>query len=116
MTLIHQRECVRLQPPTHFNSRGGITFQQQVAALEPEKGDTWLIDMAQVEFIDSAGILSLVSALNLAHRQGCRVTVCHLRPAIRLIFEITQLDRAFDIVDGSNVDLSVSIAPEPVAA
>ena len=117
MTLIHERTCVQLQPPAHFNVQGGALFQQQIAAIEPEHGDLWLIDMAQVEFIDSAGILALVSALKLAHYKGCCVTLCHLRPAIKLVFEITQLDRAFDIIDSSKLAvLEAPIVPQPIAA
>lgn len=122
MTLIHERECVQFQPPTHLNSHGGDVFRQQIAAIESKQADSWLIDMAQVEFIDSDGILALVGALNFAQRRGCRLTVCNLRPSIQMVFEITQLDQVFDIVDSSIADSGASIAasvtlivPEPVA-
>jgi anti-sigma B factor antagonist len=117
MTVIHQRHCVRLQPSAHLNAQGAVELQQQVAAIASAKGETWLIDMAQVEFIDSAGILALVNTLKQAHHEGCRIAMCHLRPSIRLVFEITQLDRAFDIVDSSKLSVSGgAIAPEAIAA
>ena len=124
MTLIHERKCVQLQPPAHLNVHGGAVLQQQIAAIDPEQGCTWLIDMAQVEFIDSAGILALVGTLKLAYHKGCRVAMCHLRPSTRLVLEITQLDQAFDIIDSSKLaSLEMSIAPsviplspEPIAA
>ncbi|MBW4582549.1 MAG: STAS domain-containing protein [Tildeniella nuda ZEHNDER 1965/U140] len=122
MTLIHERKCVQFQPPTHLNSHGANVFQQQLAAIESQQTDRWLIDMAQVEFIDSDGILALVGALNLAQRKGCRLTVCNLRPSIQMVFEITQLDQVFDILDTSVAALGTSIAasvqpivPQPVA-
>ena len=116
MTVAHQRHSVRLQPSAHLNAHGAIILQQQLATIAPEKGETWLLDMAQVEFIDSAGLLALVSTLKLAQRSGCRVAMCHLRPAIRLVFEITQLDQAFDIVDSKLAATGLSIAPEVMAA
>lgn len=117
-TLVHPQKVVRLQPPQRLDLQGGVSFQQQIAAIEPEQGSLWLVDMAHVEFIDSAGRLALVKALSLAQANGCRLLICHLRPAIKLIFEITQLDQIFELVDSSDLAIS-GILPKvvtPIAA
>lgn len=101
-TLVHSKKVVRLQPTQRLDLQGGTSFQQQIAAIKPEQGSLWLVDMAQVEFIDSAGRLALVEALSMAQANGCRLLVCHLRPSIKLIFEITQLDQIFELVDSSD--------------
>jgi anti-anti-sigma factor len=117
-TLAHAGKVVRLQPPNHLDLNGAAVLQQQIDATEPQNGDLWWVDMAQVEFIDSAGILVLVQALTLARRASCRLLVCNLRPSIKLVFEITRLDQAFEIADSSInlVELSSQNSRLPLAA
>ncbi|MBW4474483.1 MAG: STAS domain-containing protein [Stenomitos rutilans HA7619-LM2] len=122
-TLVHQKKVVRLQPPHRLDLMGGVGLQRQIAAIEPEQGSLWLIDMAHVEFIDSAGRLALVKTLSLAQANHCRLLICNLPASIRIIFELTQLDQVFELVDSSTalagVGLSFSEPPQtaaPIAA
>ena len=55
--------------------------------------------MHQVEFIDSAGLMAIVSAFRLAQRLNKKLSVCCLSPSVRIIFELTQLDRALEIYE-----------------
>ena len=57
------------------------------------------VDLQQVEFMDSAGLGALVSALKRIGRDG-ELTICAPRPAVRSMFELTRLDRLMPIVDG----------------
>ncbi|MGK7941015.1 MAG: STAS domain-containing protein [Crocosphaera sp.] len=59
----------------------------------------FLVDMHQVEFIDSAGLMAIVSAFRLAQRLNKKLSVCCLSPSVRIIFELTQLDRALEIYE-----------------
>ncbi len=59
----------------------------------------FLVDMHQVEFIDSAGLMAIVSAFRLAQRLNKKLSVCSLSPSVRIIFELTQLDRALEIYE-----------------
>ncbi len=58
-----------------------------------------VVDMSQVESLDSAGLISLVSALKQARQRSKRFYLCAVPPTIRIIFELTQLDRVFDMVE-----------------
>ncbi len=100
-TLAYEGDMIQLHPPVNLDSHGSAVLQQQINATTSKAGDLWVIDMAQVEFINSAGILALISALTLARRANCRLLVSNLRPAIKLVFEITQLDQALEIIDGN---------------
>ncbi|MBW4693985.1 MAG: STAS domain-containing protein [Lyngbya sp. HA4199-MV5] len=102
-TLVHQKKVVRLQPPHRLDLLGGVGFQRQIAAIEPERGSLWLVDMAHVEFIDSAGRLALVKTLRLAQTHDCRLLICNLPPSIKIIFELTQLDQIFELVDSTEL-------------
>lgn len=104
-TLAYEGDIIQLHPPANLDSYGSAVLQQQISATTSKAGDIWVIDMAQVEFINSAGVLALISALTLARCANCRLLVSNLRPAIKLVFEITQLDQALEIID-SNINLA----------
>ena len=63
-------------------------FQQ----IQSDLASGLVVDMSQVESLDSAGLIALVSALK-------RLCLFSVPPAIRILFELTQLDRAFEMVD-----------------
>lgn len=90
--------CI-IRPHNQLDSRGGQDLKQQILAIAGQKYTLWVIDMSDVEFIDSSGLGALIVAQKTARQQGCRIVLCHLSGATRMIFEITQLDRVFEIVD-----------------
>lgn len=94
-----QIEEIRLQLQHRLDRQGGEWLQQQLKAIAPRRYKIWVIDLSDVEFIDSSGLFALVNGLNLANASGARLVLCSLRPSAQLIFEITQLDRAFDIFE-----------------
>jgi anti-anti-sigma factor len=61
-----------------------------------------LVDMHQVEFLDSAGLMSLVTAFRLANTLGKRFSLCSVVPAVRMVFELTQLDTVFEMFENRN--------------
>ena len=95
-----------LQPHNCLDSQAGCLLQQQLAEILPDRHKLWVIDMAEVDFIDSSGLCSLVGGLNAARHRGCRLVICNLSTTVRLIFEITQLDQLFEIFDSFEQILS----------
>jgi anti-anti-sigma factor len=87
------------QPQNRLDSQEGNLLQRQFAAILPERHRVWVIDMTHVDFIDSSGLCALVRGLKVSRLLGCRLVICNLRDTTRLIFEITQLDQAFEIFD-----------------
>lgn len=59
----------------------------------------FLVDMSGVEFLDSAGLMALVSAFRLAQSLGKRLNICSIPPSVKIIFELTQLDRVLEIYE-----------------
>lgn len=99
MTFIERHEEVVLQPQGRLDATGGEALQQQWETLAPRNYRIWIIDLSRIEFIDSSGLVALVAGLDAAARSGTQLFLCGLRPSARLIFEITQLDRAFSIFE-----------------
>ena len=58
-----------------------------------------MVNMEAVEFMDSAGLMVLIKAFRLAESLGRRFVICSLVPSVRIMFELTQLDKAFEIFD-----------------
>ncbi len=107
-------EEIRLQPQNRLDLEGGAWLQQQLKAIAPRRYKIWVIDLSNVEFIDSSGLFALVSGLNLATESDARLVLCSLRPPARLIFEITQLDRAFHIFESYDALLTTLAISESV--
>lgn len=99
MALVEQHEEIVLQPQGRLDMVGGEALQQQWVTLAPRRYKVWIIDLSRIEFIDSSGLVALVSGLKTAAEMGTKMVLCGLRPSSRLIFEITQLDRAFAIFE-----------------
>ena len=56
-----------------------------------------IIDMNEVEFMDSSGLAVLVEALQLTRRDNLVLKLVGLNPRVRSIFEISRLDNIFQI-------------------
>ena len=56
-----------------------------------------VIDMTDVEFIDSTGMIVLRNALRRVTRQQGRLALVVSNPTVLRLFEITRLDSTFDI-------------------
>ncbi len=54
-----------------------------------------VVDMAQVTFIDSSGLGTLVAALKQAQATNATLTLRNLSTAVRRVFEITDLLETF---------------------
>lgn len=89
-----------IQPTGHINASNAVEFKRQLTkAVASEQHSVVLVDMHQVESLDSAGLMALVSALGLAQTLKRRFSLCSMAPSIRIIFELTQLDGAFEIFE-----------------
>jgi anti-sigma B factor antagonist len=56
-----------------------------------------LVDMAEVSFVDSTGLSTLVSGMKHCCQKGGDLALTQLRQPVRIIFELTRLDKAFEI-------------------
>jgi anti-sigma B factor antagonist len=71
-----------------------------------------VLDMAQVEFIDSTGLGAILSVLKRMPK-GSELLVCRLNEAVTNMFMLTRMDRVFTIcktVDEAMVALAVHSA------
>ncbi|MEG3438665.1 STAS domain-containing protein [Pannus brasiliensis CCIBt3594] len=86
------------EPAGYITAANSLDFQEQLTELV-NKGEhsIFLVDMSAVEFLDSAGLMVLVTAFRLAGNLGKSFNICSIPPSVKIIFELTQLDRVLSI-------------------
>ena len=90
---------VLLQPQSRLDSQGGNVLKEQLINIPIEPHQVWVMNMADVEFMDSSGLGAVVTAVKYARSKTCRLVIFKPSATARLIFEITQLDRVFEIIN-----------------
>ncbi len=101
-TTIAYPEITVICPQGAVNASNAVEFQQEmVRVVAQNKKSNVLVNLEQVESLDSAGLMALVSSLRLAQSIGSRFSLCGVSPSIRIIFELTQLDRVFEIFENT---------------
>lgn len=99
MTITQECQLIVLQPQGRLDLEGGKTLEKQLTGLVPQRQDLWVVDLAKVDFMDSAGLVSLVTGLKAARNSASRLLLCNVQAPVRLIFELTQLDSVFEIFE-----------------
>lgn len=89
-----------------------LTLNGRFDALTSAEVQTWLEDATKVKpaqivvnlgavtFIDSTALSTLVAGMKRARQADGDLRLCKLQQPVRMIFELTRLDRAFEIFPG----------------
>ena len=56
-----------------------------------------VVNLGQVNFIDSSGLTSLVAGMRDADKVRGSFRICSVHPEARLVFEVTMMDSVFEI-------------------
>jgi anti-sigma B factor antagonist len=74
-------------------------LSQQIERLRQGDCGTWVLDMAQVEFLDSQGLVGLVAARQVAAGADAQLVLCGLKRQVQMVLDLAQLDQVFAIVE-----------------
>ncbi len=72
-------------------------LHQKLEALLTGGKPKVIVDLKDTGFIDSSGLAMLVRAFKHARAAGGTLALAGLQPTVRKVFELTRLDKAFDI-------------------
>jgi len=75
-----------------------VDFQRQLLLLLDERPERIVVDLTGVPYMDSSGIASLVKVLSRARKAGTGLFLVGLSARVRSLFQITRLDRVFQIL------------------
>lgn len=82
-----------------FDLAGVHKFELALGKVEAESPSVVLVDLSGLDFMDSSGLRALVMADQRAKQAGRRFAIVPGPPAVRRVFEITQLDDRLDLVE-----------------
>ncbi len=75
------------------------TFREELSDWQQREPDVrnYVIDLAEVEFMDSAGLGTLIAALKRVTERGGDMKIACLQKKPRMVFEITRAYKVFEI-------------------
>lgn len=84
----------------NLDARCASEFKEKVIQLITENEATHVIlDLHQVQFIDSSGLGSLLSILRFLHTQNGELKLTRMLRPIKTMFELVAMNKIFDIHD-----------------
>lgn len=82
-----------------INFDGAPVLRNELVTLVERDGISKLVlDLAQVEYMDSSGLAALVEVMQIQRRRGKPLVLCAMQSKVQGIFEIARLDTIFTIV------------------
>ncbi len=55
MTLTQELQVILFKPQGSIDLQGGMALSEQMARVVPQLNQLWVIDLAEVDFMDSSG-------------------------------------------------------------
>ena len=92
-TVIILQPTGRLDITTAWQFR--LKLQECIAKLSRHV----VVNLGQVNFIDSSGLTSLVAGMRDADKVRGSFRICNVHPEAKLVFEVTMMDSVFEIFE-----------------
>lgn len=74
-----------------------------------------ILDLTNVQFIDSSGLGKIIASLRIFREKGGEMRICSVRPPVQVLFTMVRLSEIVGIdadADASTLELRKSAAPE----
>ena len=81
--------------------------RKTIVSLTKKKSPTIIIDLAKVTYMDSSGIATLVEGLQQTGKYKGKFAIANLRSGVKEVFELSRLDKVFDIYENEEQALAV---------
>ena len=108
-----RRAVVNVQGPLNRIITDTLKTTLQVAA---EKGSTqFVLDMGEVDFIDSSGLSALVDSLKMIRNRQGKLVFANVRPKLKIVLELSRLNQVFTLYDDVTTALA-SFSESPADA
>jgi anti-anti-sigma factor len=86
-----------VQPSGILDGTQASQFRQQIAEAVQNGATAIAVDFKDVTFMDSSGLGALVLSLKTARSAGAQLYLCSINDQIKMLFELTNMDRVFEI-------------------
>lgn len=106
-TVIVLKPTDRLDITTAWQFR--LKLQESISKLSRNV----VVNLGEVDFIDSSGLTSLVAGMRDADKAKGSFRICNVHPDAKLVFEVTMMDTVFEIFE-TEAEALEAIFPNPV--
>ena len=83
-----------------------VDLRDRFLELLQDEPSAFVVNMANVKYMDSSGVATLVEVLKRCRRCGCELKLAGLIERVRNVFEICRLESIFQIYDSEAEALS----------
>lgn len=83
-----------------LDAYAATSFREQMSDFIQQGNRQIVLDMTEVNFLDSTGLGAIVSSLKRLEGNGTMV-ICHAGEMVMDVFRLTRMDRVFPIVPSS---------------
>ncbi len=80
--------------------------RKEIAALVKKEIPRIVIDLSGVGYMDSSGVATLIEGLQMCNKYDGKLVVAGLRDNVREVFELTKLDKIFEIYEDAEAALT----------
>jgi anti-sigma B factor antagonist len=101
-----QGQVVILDLAGEIDMKCVVDLRGEIMSILQEASQVLVVNMAQVTFMDSSGVATLVEALQWCRRHKQKLKLVSLQQRVRSIFEISRLESIFDIYDSEEKALA----------
>lgn len=91
-----ETDLIKISLEGDLDAYSSDEFKEAVLKKIPSSKDI-LINAKKLNFIDSTGLGSLISIYNNIKEQEKTISIEEIKPNVKQIFEITELDKLFNI-------------------
>ena len=95
----HQDQVALVKVSGEIDLHRSPALHDQLIELCRGKPPLLVIDLEGVDYMDSSGVGTLVHAYRLVKDYGGRMMLASMKSRVRSVFEISRLDRYFQIYD-----------------
>ncbi len=78
-------------------------LRKAVIKIAQQKIDNILIDLQDVNYMDSSGVATLIEGLQHCKKYGGTILLAGMQENVREVFELTRLDKIFKIYNDVNI-------------
>ncbi|MFQ5863802.1 MAG: STAS domain-containing protein [bacterium] len=89
----------RVAPEGEVDLYSSPKLRKKLIELTEAQTRAILVDLSNVKYMDSSGVATLVEALQKVGKYGGKLKIASLRAAVKDVFELSRLDKVFDIYD-----------------
>lgn len=89
-------------------------FRTKLQECIAKQSNHIIVNLGQVNFIDSSGLTSLVAGMRDADKVRGSFKLCNVHPEAKLVFEVTMMDSVFEIFESE--EDALGIAPQMLAS